>query len=415
MKKISTFLAGTLLFLSPAHLFSQIAPNLNTASSFVLFTGNGEFTSNSSSTNVIGNVGNVVGAVTAFPPGTLTGSKHFGDAAAIQANNDIIAAYADLAGRTCSIAHVVGFGGGETLTPDTYCSTAASTLNGNLILDAGGNSAAVFIIKIDGAFSAASGSQIILTNQASSCNVFWQINGAVDLNNTDFKGTMLVNGAISLNVGTNLTGKALTKTGALIFDNINVTICDLSLLPIKLANFDVVKNNAGNAQLTWLTPSDVNMLRYEIESSINASAFNKTGTIVSKGNNFPTQYSFQDVTQNKTGVYFYRLKMIDKDGGFTYSMVKSIQFSEIKTGLINLFPNPATSTINLTINAETRENVILTIANMKGQKIIQKDLILNKGINNIPEDIHNLLNAVYIISIQNLIKGKESHLNFQKL
>ena len=416
---MKNFLTYTLtlcsIFLSPNWSFSQAAPNLNTATSFVLFTGNGQFTCTSSSAIVVGDVGNQVGAVSAFPPGFLYGAKHFSDAAATQANTDITAAYADLAGRTCGTIHGVGFGSGETLTPGIYCATAASTLNGNLTLDAGGNAAAIFIIKIDGAFSAASGSQIILVNQASSCNIYWQINGAVDLSNTVFKGTVLANGAISLNTGTILDGRALTKTGALIFDNIRATICNNSTLPLKLIKFDIAKKTDNNVEISWITTSEVSVSRYEVEASINASVFYKISTVTSKGNNYPSQYTWQDIQSNKTGTVFYRLKMVDKDGLFTYSNVKSIKFSELKAGLINIFPNPAVNKINISVNAEVQENITLLITNMYGQKIIQKTILINQGINNIEQDVRNLTQASYIVSIKNINTGKVSRQNFQKL
>ena len=415
MKNILTILLCEFIFLIPVKLFSQTAPNLNTAASYILFTGTGQFTSNSTSTIVIGNVGNQTGPVSAFPPGFLAGQKHFGDAAATQTNLDVTAAYADLAGRTCGTAHGVGFGAGETLIPGTYCSIAASTLNGNLTLDAGGNPAAVFIIKIDGAFSAASGSQIILVNQAIACNVFWQVNGAVALSNSTFKGTLLVNGAITLNTGTNLDGRALSKTGALIFGNIRATTCDASTLPLRLVNFDVIKTTGDNVQISWITASEVNVARYEVEASINASVFYKVGTVFSKANSFPSQYSYQDVDINKTGVRFYRLKMIDKDGLFTYSMVKSVKFSELRIGLLTIFPNPGVNEINLSVNAEAQENITLTITNMQGAKVLQKNFKVVAGINNFTQNIQSLSKGSYVISIKNLNTLTQTRQNFQKL
>ena len=411
----SCIAAASFMFVFPFTVLSQTAPALNSASTFVLFTGNGQFTSTSSSTSVTGNVGNLAGAVSAFPPGSLSGTKHFGDAAATQASTDLNAAYADLAGRACGIAHGVGFGSGETLTPGTYCSLAASTLNGNLFLDAVGNAAAVFIIKVNGTFSAAPGSQVVLVNGAVPCNVFWQINGAVDLNNSVFRGSMLVNGAINLNAGTLLYGRALATTGNLIFQNIVATICDLTVLPLKLLKFDIAKTPNNNIDISWLTGSETNMLRYEIETSVNATTFIKVGTVASKSSSYPTRYSFQDVNVFKTGTRFYRLKMIEKDASFSYSGIKSIKFSETRLGLIDMFPNPANNIINLSVNAENDGRVSLTISNMQGQQVMHKTMHIHKGINNISEDIHTLSKAGYVVSVKNITTGKESRQKFQKL
>lgn len=413
MKKNLSYI-GAIVLLCSNFAFSQTAPDLASAASFVLFTGNGQFTSTSTTTNVTGDVGNVTGAFAAFPPGLLTGNKHIGDAVAIQANNDLTSAYADLAGRT-GIAHSTSFGAGEILLPGVYSSAALSTFSGNLTLDAGGNSSAVFIIKVDAAFSSVTGAQVILANGATACNVYWQINGAVDLHGTIFKGTMLVNGAVNLYTGTSVEGRILTETGAFIFDDISATICNLSLLPIKLVNFDAAKTTDNNIQLTWVATSESNMLQYEVESSINAIDFHKVAAISSKGNNYPTQYSFKDADVNKTGTRFYRIKMVENNGSFTYSNVKNISFSEIVPGLMNISPNPAINTIKIIVNAEARENVTLSIINMNGQKVRQENLTLNKGINNINEDINDLQKSGYILSIKSVNTGKTIRQNFQKL
>ena len=71
--------------------------------------------------------------------------------------------------------------------------------------------------------------------------------------------------------------------------------------------------------------------------------------------------------------------------------------------------------INVSVNAEAQEKVTLTIANMHGQKVMQKTYLLNKGINNFSENIQGLSKAGYIVSIKNISTGKETRQNFQKL
>ena len=106
--------------------------------------------------------------------------------------------------------------------------------------------------------------------------------------------------------------------------------------------------------------------------------------------------------------------MIDKDGSFTYSDVKSIKFSDIKS-LINVFPNPADKILNMTLNSETLENVTLAISNLQGQTLLQKGKVLEKGLNTITEDIHNLSKGTYIVTIENIKTGEKTLSKFQKL
>ena len=52
------------------------------------------------------------------------------------------------------------------------------------------------------------------------CNVFWQVNGAVELGEgSSFSGTIIANGAITLLEGASLRGKALTRQGAISLHN----------------------------------------------------------------------------------------------------------------------------------------------------------------------------------------------------
>ena len=222
-KLLSIVAAITLLSL-PTVNFGQ-APNLGTASNFALFTSVGAFAVTGNAAFVTGDVGTNAGAFSAFPPGTLNGAIHVANPTSTQAAIDVDAAYNDLFGRTCGLGIPTSLGPGQTLMPNTYCLLAASTLTGNLTLDGGGNPNSIFIFKINGAFRAFANSSITLTNGASLCNVYWQINGEVNLeNNTAFQGTLLVNGAIHLFGNATLMGRALSRAGALDLENNVVTI-----------------------------------------------------------------------------------------------------------------------------------------------------------------------------------------------
>jgi hypothetical protein len=80
-----------------------------------------------------------------------------------------------------------------------------------------GNVDAVFVIKIFGALSTSTYSKVVLINGTLAKNVYWLVSGAVSINDYSlFKGTIICNnGAINLNTGVALEGRALTTTGAL--------------------------------------------------------------------------------------------------------------------------------------------------------------------------------------------------------
>ncbi|MBI3234282.1 MAG: DUF3494 domain-containing protein, partial [Bacteroidetes bacterium] len=154
------------------------APDLGRAGSFALFTSVGAFSS-SGATIIRGDIGTGVGAYSGTP--TLIGSKHVADSVSTKAATDLAVAYAYLYALTCDSTIGTTLGNNQTLSPNVYCLGAASTLNGKLTLDAKGNSNAIFVFKIDGAFSTSSLSSVKLINGASLCNVYWNVNGAVEL------------------------------------------------------------------------------------------------------------------------------------------------------------------------------------------------------------------------------------------
>jgi len=193
-------------------------PNLGSTSSFALFTAAGAF-NNSGATTVIGDIGTNVGAFAGFPPGIVFGNIHVADQESAQAAIDVANAYAELAAYPCGQVIGTTLGNGQVLSPNTYCLGAASSLNGNLVLDGECDPNSEFVFKIDGAFSTSSGSTITLINSASICNVFWQVNGAVSLGtNSVVRGTFLINGAISMSSGAALLGRGLSTAGAIELD-----------------------------------------------------------------------------------------------------------------------------------------------------------------------------------------------------
>ena len=233
--KLLLALTAGILFLMPGQNFGQ-APTLGTTSKFALFTAVGAF-NNTGGTTVTGDVGTNVGAFNAFPPGILVGQKHVADPASAQAASDVDVAFSYLRAVTCGTVISTTMGNGQTLTPDVYCLGAASTINGNLILDGQGDPSKIFIFKIDGALSTTTWSNVVLTNSASLCNVYWQINGQVQLGeNSVFRGTIVANGAIILLEASSLFGRGLTRQGAISLNNNVVSLETGSPTPTILAN-----------------------------------------------------------------------------------------------------------------------------------------------------------------------------------
>lgn len=156
-------------------------------------------------------------SVTGAP--TVAGTSNVNNAAALQAKNDLITIYDDLAGRP-SDATVAGNIGGQTFAPGVY--TSSSTLaisSGEVTLDGGGDVNSLFIFQINSALTVTSGRIVHLINGAQSKNVFWQVGSSATIGSgASFKGSIVALTSITFVTGATIDGAALARNGSVVLD-----------------------------------------------------------------------------------------------------------------------------------------------------------------------------------------------------
>jgi hypothetical protein len=362
-------IVAVLLFF-PKINYSQ-APNLGTASSFVLFTADGAF-NNFGASNVTGDIGTNLGAFTGFPPGVVDGQIHVVDATSLQAATDVFTAYDFLTGVACDTTIGLILGNNQILTPHVYClGGAATTLNDTLFLDAQGDANALFIFKIDAALSTSKFSNVILINSATPENVYWQINGALEVaDSAIFRGTILTNGAINLLLNSTLEGRGLSKAGAINTYTINATLLSPSTLPIGLLYFSGLNEQSYNS-FSWSTSTEINNDYFTLEKTTDALNFIAIEKTNGAGNsNTLLYYSIIDYYPTE-GLSYYRLKQTDFDGKYTYSKLVAIDVSSQLTEDFSIYPNPFSTSATIVINDVSQFNKVeLRIYNVLGEEMM---------------------------------------------
>jgi endoglucanase Acf2 len=158
-------------------------------------------------------------------------------------------------------------------------------------------------------------------------------------------------------------------------------------LPVTLISFTGEKNN-NSSLLLWQTSSELNVENFEIERSYDGIHFVQIGSQDAKGNSTKLlDYSFTD-TNPMYGTNYYRLKIMDIDGKYSYSTIIAINFGDTKE--VYLFPNPADNV--LYVSVPVTESYTISIYDNIGQEvIIEKD---QKKI-----DISELATGIYIVKI----------------
>lgn len=185
-------------------------------------------------------------------------------------------------------------------------------------------------------------------------------------------GSWLSRNATPIGVGNATTG---TATSSLIstFGTFGFGIVPSSAVPLKLTSFKVQLIN-DVAQLTWTTQQEENMLHFVIERSENGILFNSTSIIDAK-NNLNNNYSFNDNALIK-GTVFYRLKLIDQDGKFTYS--NTVIIKSKTAAIFTVFSNPVKNKlVQLQISNVPKNVYSLAICDLTGKILVQKNINYN--------------------------------------
>ena len=152
---------------------------------------------------------------------------------------------------------------------------------------------------------------------------------------------------------------------------------NFNALPLHLLTFTAKKANTANL-LNWTTAQEVNTDRFDIERSPNSREFSKIGSV--KANSINGQYNYTD---NQTGnekqeTVFYRLKMLDKDGQFTYSPIRQLNIQH-STLNIALFPNPAKDNLQLQIESDQKTTMQLQVLAQDGKVALTQQLTAPQG------------------------------------
>jgi hypothetical protein len=109
-------------------------------------------------------------------------------------------------------------------------------------------------------------------------------------------------------------------------------------LPVELSRFSA-EAEGRTVRLAWVTASEKNSARFEVERSLDGVAFAKVGTVAAAGSSSAARtYAHLDAAA-PVGLLYYRLRQVDADGTFSYSPVRTVRIGMAEA--LALTPNPA--------------------------------------------------------------------------
>lgn len=167
----------------------------------------------------------------------------------------------------------------------------------------------------------------------------------------------------------------------------NITI-NIVPLPVTLQSFDASLKDCA-VQLSWNTSDAKGFSHFELERSEDGSVFRSVATI----NSHPEgRYDYTDQPA-KEGTYFYRLKMQDMDGRYTYSTVINVRLACKGQHSMVVFPNPGKDKITIRSNGTAIEAAIFAT---NGQLVSKQKLSAGAS----PQmDISALSHGIYLLQV----------------
>ncbi len=127
-------------------------------------------------------------------------------------------------------------------------------------------------------------------------------------------------------------------------------VAENSPLPVEMVSFNAALYQYDQVLLQWSVAAWENISGWNIERSTDGQRFEKIGTLkLDQTSGHSEQFKFLDNSPN-IGVNYYRLKVLELDGRFTYSELRSVNIARPLS--IEVYPNPTAGVVNVHIASQ---------------------------------------------------------------
>jgi len=153
--------------------------------------------------------------------------------------------------------------------------------------------------------------------------------------------------------------------------------------------------------LTWSTSFEENNSMFIVEKSEDGVNFSGAGSVKAAGDaDEEKQYNYLDVMAN-TEKTMYRLKQVDFDGSFSFSEVVTV-VREFKNDFMvaRMSSVTTTSTFEVTIDALKDGEMNYNVANLKGEMMLEDNMLVVNGLNELNIDLTDQNEGIYKLNLE---------------
>jgi hypothetical protein len=185
------------------------------------------------------------------------------------------------------------------------------------------------------------------------------------------------------------------------FDTLNNadTLAFGTIIPLTLLDFSGQLNNRIVA-LNWKVAQEQGMAHYEVQRSLDGLTFTTIGRVAAANSPLTHTYLFNDSTFASIAgaMGYYRLRMTELDGSFTYSDVVLVR--RTTSGVqITGYPNPVRNMYQVQIEAEDYSRHTLLLLDAAGKQLLSRQVSVQPGQNIVPVNMGAYAKGLYWIRL----------------
>jgi hypothetical protein len=171
-------------------------------------------------------------------------------------------------------------------------------------------------------------------------------------------------------------------------------------LAMELLSFNAAATAERTAKLDWETATEKSTSHFIVERSADGTRFTEQVCRMQAAGTSNDRLTYHNFDYKPlTGNNYYRLKMVDKDGSFTYSETRRVVFAASISDVVAM-PNPFQNATEIRVSADQDQVANYYLMDAAGRMIRRGVWEVKAGEQKFPMPIENAAAGNYILTVQ---------------
>ena len=200
----------------------------------------------------------------------------------------------------------------------------------------------------------------------------------------------------------NLNGNAYHESRGRAYNQTSfVTVDCASPLPVELVSFDATPIGNDQIETAWVTASELNCDRYEVQISGNGYDFVSVAEVRGNGSSNQMHNYHTLIDKPEHNLVYVRLKQFDYNGQYQLSDIRAVQFHSQNIAIQNIYMSPG-GVMQASVILKDNQPVWYMVTDISGKLHLKELLTDQTSLIQIP--LQNFANGMYFFTLSNGIQ-----------